>query len=231
MKRTFAAAVAAPPLLAIASAALANRPLTTDTADVIETGTYQLETYASRVTASGVPAENGWTSQLSRGMGYRTQLSAAISRARAGGESASGLLLGGKTWLVELGEAAPGLTVGYGLTGVNAPGDSWRHDGSYLTLIGTQPFGKSLLVHANLGWVRSSIAKQDSTAWALGVEYSTEAKVNLIAETFGDDRGKPTFSLGLLWAPLEKFSVNTSYGVTRESPRIKQWTLGFQLDF
>ena len=135
MKRTFAAAVALP-WLAFASAALANRPLNTDTADVIEPGTNQLEVYASHVTASGVPDENGWTAQLSHGFGHRTQLSAAVSRARAGDASATGALLGGKSWLIELGEADPGLSFGYGITGVKAAGDSWRHESpGCLTLV------------------------------------------------------------------------------------------------
>jgi hypothetical protein len=225
-----------PHLLVVATAivstsAWANRPLTTDTADVIAAGSNQLEVYASRVTASGLPSENGFTTQLSHGFGHRTQVGVALSHARAGGESASGLQLGGKTWLIELGDTSPGVSVGYGLTGVKAPGQSWEHDTSYLTLIGTQPLGKGLLLHANLGFARSQLARQNSTTWAIGAEWSATESVNLIAEAFGDDRGKPTASLGALWQLMPRFSVNTSYGVTRETPRVRQWTLGFQVDF
>jgi hypothetical protein len=227
---------ALPRLLFVAAAIVstsswANRPLTTDTADVIAAGSNQLEVYASRVTASGLPSENGFTAQLSHGFGHQTQLSFALSHARASGESASGLLVGGKTWLIELGDSSPGVSVGYGLTASKAPGDSWQHDTSYLTLIGTQPLGKGLLLHGNLGYARSQVARQNSTTWAVGAEWSASESVNLIAETFGDDRGKPAWSVGALWQLMPRFSLNTSYGVTRETPRIKQWTLGFQLDF
>lgn len=215
----------------VATSSWANRPLTTDTADVIAAGTNQLEVYASRETASGTPSANGFTAQLSHGIGHQTQLSFALDHARAGGQSASGLLVGGKTWLIELGDSSPGVSIGYGLTAVKAPGDSWEHDASYLTLIGTQPLGKGLLLHGNLGFARSQLARQNSTTWALGAEWSATESVNLIAETFGDDRGKPTWSAGALWQLMPRFSVSTSYGVTRETPRIKQWTLGFQLDF
>jgi hypothetical protein len=219
-------------VMAVAStSSWANRPLTTDTADVIASGTNQLEVYASRVTASDLPSENGFTAQLSHGFGHHTQLSFAFDHARASGESASGLLVGGKSWLVELGDTSPGVSLGYGLTGVKAPGNSWKHDASYLTLIGTQPLGHGLLLHGNLGFARSQLARQNSTTWAVGAEWTATESVNLIAETFGDDRGKPTWSLGALWQVMPRFSVNTSYGVTRETPRIKQWTLGFQLDF
>lgn len=222
------------PALALAIAApcaWANRPLTTDTADVIAEGANQLEVYAARATASGLPSEHGWTAQLSHGFGYRTQASFAFSRARAGGETASGLLVGGKTWLLELGDASPGVSLGYGLTAAKAPGESWEHEGTYLTLIGTQPLGSALLAHANLGWVRSAAAKQNSTAWAVGLEFKATDAVNLIAETFGEDRGKPTWSVGALWQVAPAFSLNTSYGQSRETPRARLWTLGFQFDF
>jgi hypothetical protein len=223
--------VAALVLYALASAAWANRPLNTETADIVEPGVLQWETYAARSTASGASAETGWTSQLSYGIGHRTQLGGGYSRSSAGGDTAAGLFLGGKTWLIELGDTQPGVTFAYGLTGLKAPGASWRHDGSYLTLVGTQPFGHSLLGHANLGWVRSAIAGQDRTVWALGFEYSTGARVDVIAETFGSDRDKPTASFGLRWSALDKFSVNTSYAVSFENPRVRQWTLGLLLEF
>lgn len=215
----------------VSSSSWANLPLTTDTADVIASGANQLEVYASRVTANGLPGENGFTAQLSHGFGHQTQLGFALSHARASGESASGLLVGGKTWLIELGDTSPGVSVGYGLTVVKAPGDSWEHDTSYITLIGTQPLGKGLLLHGNIGFARSQLARQNSTTWGIGAEWNAAENVNLIAETFGDDRGKPTWSVGALWQLMPRFSVNTSYGVTRETPRIKQWTLGFKLDF
>jgi hypothetical protein len=218
-------------LCAVASPTWANRPLNTETADIVEPGVFQWETYASRSTASGAPAETGWTSQLSYGAGHRTQLGGGYSQSRDGAESAAGIVLGGKTWLIELGDAQPGVTVAYGLIGIKAPGASWRHDGTYLTLVGSQPLGSSLLGHANLGWLRSSLTKQDTTNWALGFEYSTGAKVDVIAETFSSDRDKPTVSFGLRWSPLDKVSFNTSYGVSFENPRIRHWTLGLQLDF
>lgn len=223
-----AAAAVAP---ALTSTAWANRPLTTDTADVLPDGSSQLEVFAERLRAAGEPSVNGWTAQISHGIGYRTQLSAAFSRARAEGESASGLVVGGKTWLVELGDSSPGLTLGYGLTAEKAPGDSWEQDGVYVMLIGTQPVGDSLLLHGNLGWERSRLAKRNSTTWAIGAEWSATEVIDLVAETFGDDRGKPMWSIGALWQVMPNVSVNTSYGMSRDTPRVKQWTFGFQIDF
>jgi len=212
------------------SGAAANRPLTTETADVVDDGDHQLEVYAAHDSAGGQPSVNAWTAQLSRGIGVRTQLSLAVSRDSSDGVSGNGLLLGGKTWLIEVGETAPGLAVAYGLTGARGGGESWQHDESYLLLAGTLPTGRALL-HANLGTSHSALAHQSRTLWALGMEYMTENKLTLVAETFGDDRGKPTLSFGLLWQLADTFSLNTSYGATYESPRVKQWTLGFQLDF
>lgn len=215
----------------VSTSAWAGRPLTTDNADVLAAGANEVEVYASRATATGAPSENGVTAQFGRGIGHRTQLGIAFSRARAGGVSASGLHVAGKTSLIELGDSSPGVSIGYGLTVVKPPADSWEHDASYLMLIGTQPLGTGLLLHGNVGFVRSQLAGQNSTTWAVGAEWNAAESVNLVAETFGDDRGEPTWSVGALWQLMPRFSVNTSYGTTRETPRVRQWTLGFKVDF
>ena len=213
----------------VAAGAWAGRPLNTETADVVDAGVVQLEGYASRVTASGAPTARGWNLQLSGGVGYRTQLAIAASHAHADGMSAAALLLGGKTWLIELGDDSPGVALAYGLTQARPGGDSWRQDTRYLTAVGTQPFGK-LLVHANLGWTRSALARQTTTSWALATEYAAADKLSLAAETFGDDHGKPVVSVGALWQAARRISINSSYGVTFDHPRVRQWTLGFLLD-
>ena len=58
----------------------AGRPLSSETADVLEDGANEVEVYAARVTASGSPDLTGWSTQYARGIGWGTQLKAFLRR-------------------------------------------------------------------------------------------------------------------------------------------------------
>jgi hypothetical protein len=211
--------------------AAANRPLNTETADIVPRGEVQFETFAARERSTGSPNATTWTVQAGIGVGLSTQINLGHARSRSAGETASSLALGGKTSLIDLGETSPGLALAYGIDRVRLPGMSWQSDTRFVSLAGTLPVGDALLLHANLGSSHSSIDRSRSTTWGLGAEWSLPRRLVLFAEAFGDDRDKPVLGAGLLWKLSDRFSLNMSYGVATERPRVRQWTAGLEFDF
>jgi hypothetical protein len=54
-----------------------------------------------------------------------------------------------------------------------------------------------LIVHSNLGWLKDNASGEDRMTWGVGTEVMTNARLMLIAETFGDDKNTPYFQTGV----------------------------------
>ncbi len=214
-----------------ASAAHANRPLTTDTADTISHHRCQFEPYVASVRSSGSPTLQATTLQLNCGVRADTQLGVAYGYATATGLYGEFLSAAGKTNLIELKDGQTGVAVAYGLAATKDSTHGWQRENSWAYLIATRTLREGLLAHANLGWTRVQWSRQDSTTWALALEWTASPKITLSAETYGDDRGKPWVGGGI-WSPLsQQFSVNASFGVNTANPRVRQITAGFNFEF
>ncbi len=50
----------------------------------------------------------------------------------------------------------------------------------------------AIVVHANLGWLREGETRRDRLTWGLGTEARFAERTWLIAETFGQNQGKPS---------------------------------------
>jgi hypothetical protein len=217
--------------IATASTAHANRPLTTDTADTIALKRCQFEPFVASTRSSGEPTVRTTILQLNCGVRDDTQLGIAYGHASAAGANSDVVAVGGKTGLIELKPGQTGVALAYGLGAAKDSGSSWSHETSALNLIATRSLRDGLLAHANLGWSRSQSARQDSTTWALALEWAVSPKLTLSAETYGDDRTRPWVGAGL-WSPItEQFSVNVSLGAQSSNPRVRQITAGFNFEF
>ncbi len=212
-------------------AAWANRPLTTDTADTIGHGVCQFEPYAGRNASSGSPDEHFWTLQLNCGVTDHTQLGASAGRAWAAGAADQALAVAGKTALVTLKDGQTGFAVAYGLSASRPSGASWSGEGVFVNGIASRELREGLLVHGNVGWSHSRSAGQSSTTYAIATEYTSTPRLVLSAELYGDDRGSPWVGAGVWFSVADKLSVNASYGVQTSSPRVRQLTLGFLVEF
>lgn len=215
----------------LAGAAQANRPLNTDTADTIADGRCQIEPFAASSRSDGAPTERFWLLQLNCGVAAHTQLGGSLSRASADDTSEHAAAVGGKTSVIELKSGQTGLALGYGLSAVKPSGGSWSGEGVLLNGIASREIAEGWLVHANLGWSRSRSARRSSTTWGLATEYTVAPGWVLSAETYGDDRERPWAGVGALWQVNERFSVNASYGVQNSSPRVRQASVGFLIEF
>lgn len=209
--------------------AWADRPLVSETADVIAAGTCQVEAAAARTRQSGTPTEKSLVALFSCGVAGLHQFGLGAQQSRADGERARALTLTGKTTLRFPDKGQPGFGLAYTLGFEKASGQGLRRESATLMGVATQQVLDGVLLHANLGWAHSRSASQNTTTWALGVERGDD--VVLAADVFGDDRSRPWVSTGAGWALLDKFSFNATYAMNFERKRIKQVSVGMKVVF
>lgn len=226
MKRHLPLALAS---LLVCHAAWAARPLVSETADSLAKSDCEWETAVASARISGAPTVRVFDTLVACGVGGGTQFSGGFTRASADGVSAQSMALTGKTNFVELKDGRTGWGLAYGVSFDKLPGTGWRHGGTRLLGVATRALGEHLTGHANLGWSRDEADKSSSTNWSLGLE--GEGPVRWTADLFGDDRGKPWVSAGVLFPLSDKFNVNMAVAQGGESPRTRLWTLAFKLDF
>mgnify|MGYP006910135906 CR=1 FL=1 len=216
------------PLLLCAAAAWADRPLVSETADVIGAGQCQVETGLARISTRGLASTRAFDVLGSCGIAGHTQLGISFGSARQAGASDLSLGLGGKITLKMPEDGAIGYAVAYGLGSEKPSGRGWRHGSTRLFGVATKELTKALLGHLNLGWVRTESPRLNSTTCSVGMEGDTGLR--WAADVFGDDRSRPWVSAGLLFPLADKISANLAYAQQFERPRVRQWTLGFKLE-
>ncbi len=226
--RLFTIAVAT--LGALGSApARADRPLVSETADVIERGACQVEAAGANSRASGSPNVRDLGAVFTCGMAFDTQPALAYGRIRAADVKQETLLLGAKTTLRAPEAGRAGFGVAYSIGAVKEPTLSWRREDLNVVGLVTLEVAQSLLGHANLGWTRSRSARQSTTTWSLGVE--TVGDFTMAADVFGDDRGRPSVSAGVGYAFGKALSVNAALATLFEATRVHQISVGAKLVF
>jgi hypothetical protein len=69
------------------------------------------------------------------------------------------------------------------------------------------------VLHTNIGWQHQKEARSDRMTWGLGSETQLAERTWLIAETFGQNQGRPFFQFGLRhWIVPNRVQVDTTYG-------------------
>lgn len=209
--------------------ARANRPLVSDTADVIASGACQIESPLLRESGSGLSIARAWDTLFSCGVPHDTQLGVGYTRANSEGQTAQHHLLAGKTSLVQPESGRTGWGIGYGVAAVKLPGLSVRVENISVIGLVTRELASGVLVHANLGWNHNQSDRLNTTLWSLGVE--TTSDFTVAADVFGDDRSRPWVSAGMGYLFGGGFSANLSYALQFENPRVKSLSVGINLAF
>lgn len=206
-----------------------DRPLVSETADVIERGACQVEAAATAHRASGLPAAHERAAVFTCGVAFDTQPALAYGRRRSGGFREDTLILGAKTTLQAPEGARPGFGVAYSIGAFKEPALSWRREELKVVGLITMELSRGLLGHGNLGWSRSRSARQDTTTWSLGVE--TVGDFTMAADAYGDDRGRPSVSAGVGYTFGKGLSANAVLATLFESTRVHQFSIGAKLVF
>lgn len=222
--------LALPVLLALTTgAAQADRPLVSETADVIDGGDCQLEASVGRWRESGTANPTLADALVSCGVGGHSQFGLTLAGVRGDGSTDKLVGLGGKTTLRAPQDGATGFAVAYAIWWDKLAGEGWHHGGHRLFGVVTRELAKDLLGHLNLGWLRTASNQRNHTTWSVGVE--GDGPLGWAADVFGDDRSRPWLSGGVIVPVTDKLSLNLAYAQQFETPRVHLWTLGLKVEF
>lgn len=69
------------------------------------------------------------------------------------------------------------------------------------------------LLHTNLGWLREKEGHRDAMTWGIGGEVEVTQSTWLIAESYGENQGRPYYQLGLrYWLVHNRVQLDATYG-------------------
>ena len=210
----------------VAAPAQAARPMVTDDARIADAGACQLETWVQNNRASteywALPACN-FTGNLELTLG------GALTR-QAGQTRTTDAVMQGKTVL------RPLETNGWGLALAAGTNHRPLANGGSRNWYVNAPVSFSLrddavMLHANLGWLRDGEIRRDRLTWGLGAEARLAERAWLIAETFGQNRGKPSYQFGLRrWLIVDRVQIDATYGNPYGTDTRARWfSIGLRL--
>ncbi len=208
----------------------AGRPLATEDAGVLAAGECEWESMAGRQ-SSAEPVSRAWSTQIGCGIGAHTQLALGHGRSHSAGSHDQAFTLGGKTGLIDGGEAGPALTLAYGINLLRIADAGFQLDNEAVALVVSLPVTPGTSVHANLGWLRDRSDHRDSTSWNLALETRLSEHVDGGCEWYGDDHSRPWGGLGLRWSWTEHFSLNASLAARAGKGAERLVTVGAKLSF
>lgn len=82
----------------------------------------------------------------------------------------------------------------------------------------------TLVVHANVGWLRDRASRQQNLTFGFGAELQITARLLAIAETFGDHRNRPYWQTGARFAIVpNRVQVDATIGKQFDGPRESRW--------
>ncbi|WP_197685181.1 hypothetical protein [Herminiimonas arsenitoxidans] len=213
-------------LWALATSAHAARPMITDDARIVDDKSCQLESWVKMNRGSteywAMPACN-FSGNLEVTMGgSRTHDDAA-------GTFTSDQILQGKTLLKPLETNGWGAALTVGI-------DRHPQSGNGSDVYANVPLSFSFnddkfVLHTNTGWLREQESKRDRLTWGLGSETQLTERTWLIAETFGQNQGKPSYQMGLRhWIVPNRIQIDTTYGNQFGSSTSQRWfSIGLRL--
>lgn len=89
----------------------------------------------------------------------------------------------------------------------------------------------AVVVHTNVGWLREGETRRNRLTWGLGTEARLTEHTWLIAETFGQNQGKPFHQLGLRhWLVPDRVQLDATYGNRNGGGSSERWfSIGLRL--
>ncbi len=209
--------------------AWADHPLFSETADALARGSCQVEFVRANEDTKGRPLVGRSDVQFSCGAGAQSQFAIGMNSARVQGQRAENYRVAGKTTLLAPADGQTGWGVRYGLNWATGQGQRTELESSTVLVVATREVRNGVMVHANLGFTRDRQLAQSTGLWSLGVE-TTDA-LNVAADVYGEERSKPSLSLGLGWRASKDFFVSVAYAMQTGDEKAKTLSLGLKLVF
>jgi hypothetical protein len=195
--------------LALSPLAHAARPMVTDDARIVDDKSCQLETWLKANRGS----DEYWALPSCNFSGnFELAVGSAVTRQNGSGET-SDLLVQGKTLFrtLEPNGWAWGLVGG----AASHPDVSRKMLGDvYAYVPATFSFRDDrMLLHTNLGWIRDRLGNRHAMTWGVGSEIELTSHTWLIAESYGENQGRPFYQLGLRhWLVYNRVQIDATYG-------------------
>ncbi len=202
-----------------------------DATAVAEAGDCEVELELERMRRRGSTIERGTAAELACGIGWRTELTLAYQRQRAGDERDEGLAFGVKTELVETAPGRIGWTVGAAAAAVRAPGTGWRRSEWAAAVEASVQPAEGWLAEFQFGVARDLLLRQHSTLWAVALEHALDARFELRAAVGGDDRSRPIAEVGLRWLFAEDAYLKLSLGARSGAERERLLGVALKVEF
>ncbi len=209
--------------------AWADHPLVSETADALPRGSCQVEFIRANENTQRQPMVGSSDVQFSCGAGAHSQFAIGLNSARVQGQRAENYRVAGKTTLVAPVDGQTGFGVRYGLNWATSQGQRTELESSTVLVVATREVRNGVLVHANLGFTRDRQLAQSTGLWSLGVE-TTDA-LNVAADVHGEERSKPSLSLGMGWRASKDIFVSLAYALQTGDEKAKTLSLGLKLVF
>jgi len=210
----------------ISGSAYAARPMNTDDARIVDPKSCQLESWIKHPKGStefwAQPACN-FTGSLELTVG------GAITRAD-GSSNTSTQLLQGKTLFKPLEVNGWGLGLAAGVArdpraGAGRGSDLYAYVPARFSFLDDK-----LVMHTNVGWLHEQDTRKHRMTWGLGSELQLHEKTWLIAETHGQNNGRPFVQVGVRhWLVPDRVQFDVTWG-SRVGDGSQRWfTLGLRL--
>jgi hypothetical protein len=211
-----------------ASAVYAARPMNTDDARIVDAKACQLETWTKKTRGGAehwaLPACN-FTGNLEVTLGG--------VRGRDDGMRNSATVFQGKTLFkpLETGGWSWGLVFGE-LRRSRTHAAAGLSSERYAYIPASFSFRENrFILHTNLGWLHEKIGHRDRMSWGVGSETRLVESTWIIAETFGQNQGKPLFQIGLRhWLIPDHVQIDATYGNRFDGVAGERWfSIGLRL--
>lgn len=209
--------------------ACADHPLVSETADALARGSCQVEMSRANQKARAQPMIGSSDVQFSCGAGTQSQFAIGMNSSRGQGQRAENYRAAGKTTLLAPENGSTGFGLRYGLGWATGQGQRTELASSSIMAVATREVSNGVLVHANLGFTRDRRQAVNTGLWSLGVE-TTDA-LSLAADVFGEERSKPSMSVGLGWRASKSLLVSAAYALQTADDKARTLSLGLRLVF
>jgi len=203
----------------------AERPLTTEDADVKAARECELGSYYARQSRLGIAARH---LEFGCGVGFDSELGLVVSRERSPESAADFVTLEGKTGLRAASKDAPGFAVAYSFNS-EQDGRRLKRPATEIKAVASWIF-PDYRVHGNVGWIRDPSSHLSRATWGLAAErLNAMSAVDLAAEVFGDGAGSPWVQFGFRWALVpDRLVFDASWGLRTDSSDSRIVTIGLK---
>lgn len=215
--------------LLLPSLAFAARPFMTDDARITYDQSCQLESWVRGYRKSS----ESWAFPACNFTG-NLEITAGTGRFKYDDiPSSSDYFLQGKSMIKDLETNGYGVALAVGkifhpgeAPGPNGLGATYAYVPVTFSMLDDRAF-----IHTNLGWLRDRQTQRDNLTWGVGGEYTIVRQVNLMAETYGDNRSHPYWQAGVrVFLVPDRVQIDSTIGNQRYGDRDTRWfSVGIRL--